>query len=94
LVLGAGYDLVWANAIKVFIVLCFTASALLVFLVNGQVQWGIGLLVGVGNMLGAWAGARMAVKRGTAFVRWVLVAVVVVSAADLLGLFEFAARLL
>jgi uncharacterized membrane protein YfcA len=93
LVLGAGYDLVWANAIKVFIVLCFTACALLVFLANGQVQWGIGLLVGVGNMLGAWTGARMAVKRGTAFVRWVLVAVVVVSAADLLGVAEFAAHL-
>jgi uncharacterized membrane protein YfcA len=93
LVLGAGYDLVWANAIKVFIVLCFTASALLVFLVNGQVQWGIGLLVGVGTMLGAWAGARMAVERGTSFVRWVLVAVVVVSAADLLGVVELAGRL-
>ena len=44
-------------------------------------------------MLGAWTGARMAVERGTAFVRWVLVAVVVVSAADLLGLVEFAGRL-
>jgi uncharacterized membrane protein YfcA len=62
-------------------------------LVNGQVQWGIGLLVGVGNMLGAWTGARMAVERGASFVRWVLVAVVLISAADLLGVFEFAGRL-
>ena len=93
LVLSAGYDLVWANAIKVLVVLCFTVSALLIFLINGQVQWEIGLLMGVGSMLGAWAAAHMAVKRGAAFVRWVLAAVIVVSAADLLGLFEFAARL-
>jgi hypothetical protein len=93
LVLSVGYDLVWANAIKVLIVLCFTVSALLVFLVNGQVEWGIGLIVAVGNMLGAWAAARMAVERGAAFVRWVLIVVVIASAAELLGMFQLVARL-
>ncbi len=93
LVLGAGYDLVRANAVKVLIVLCFTLCALVVFLVNGQVQWGIGLILAVGNMLGAWVAARIAVERGAAFVRWLLIAVVVISAAKLLGLFDLIARL-
>jgi uncharacterized membrane protein YfcA len=93
LVLGAGYDLVRANAVKLLIVLCFTVSALVVFLVNRQVVWGIGLIMAVGNMLGAWIASRMAVERGAAFVRWVLIAVVAVSGAQLLGVFDLVAQL-
>jgi uncharacterized membrane protein YfcA len=93
LVLSAGYDLVRANAVKVLIVLCFTAFALAVFVFNGQVVWSVGLILAVGNMLGAWVGARLAVKRGAVFVRWLLIAVVTVSAAKLLGVFEMMGRL-
>jgi uncharacterized membrane protein YfcA len=93
LVLGAGYDLVRANAVKLLIVLCFTVSAIIVFLLNRQVVWGVGLILAVGNMLGAWVASRMAVERGAAFVRWVLIAVVVVSGAELLGVFELVRRL-
>ncbi len=93
LVLGAGYDLVRANAVKVLIVLCFTVSALVVFLLNRQVVWSTGLILAVGNMLGAWVAARIAVERGAAFVRWVLIAVVAVSGAELLGVFDLVARL-
>jgi uncharacterized membrane protein YfcA len=85
LVLGAGYDLVRANAVKLLIVLCFTVFALAVFVLNGQVQWGVGLVLAAGNMLGAWVAARVAVRRGAGFVRWLLIAVIVVSAAMLLG---------
>jgi uncharacterized membrane protein YfcA len=88
LVMSAGYDLVRANAVKVLIVLCFTVFALGVFVMNQQVVWGVGLILAVGNMLGAWVAARMAVKRGAVFVRWLLIAVVTVSAAQLLGLFN------
>lgn len=93
LVLSAGYDLVRANAIKALIIACFTLSALAVFVLNGQVEWGIGLIMAIGSMLGAWVGARVAVKRGAVFVRWLLIAVVLVSAADLLGVFELVRRL-
>lgn len=93
LVLSAGYDLVRANAVKLLIVLCFTVSALGVFGFNDQVEWGLGFILAIGNMLGAWVAARMAVKRGAAFVRWLLIAVVAVSAASLLGLFDLVGRL-
>ncbi len=93
LVLGIGYDLVRANAVKVFIILAFTISSLLVFMINGQVLWGMGLLLAVGNSLGAWAAARMAVERGANFVRWLLIAVVAVSAAELLGVFAWIGQL-
>lgn len=93
LVLGAGYDLVRANAVKVLIILIFTFFALTVFIINGQVEWAVGLVLAIGNMTGAWVASRMAVKRGARFVRWLLIAVVLVSAVVLLGLFDRIAEL-
>lgn len=93
LVLGAGYDLVRANAVKVLIVLVFTIFALGVFLFNGQVVWSIGLLLAVGNASGGWVASRMAVERGAEFVRWLLIAVIIVSAAKLLGAFDWLGQL-
>lgn len=94
LVLGVGYDLVRANAVKVGIVLFFTIFALAVFVHNGQVEWTVGLILATGNMLGAWIAAKVAVERGAVWVRRLLIIVVIVSAANLLGLFELAARIL
>ncbi len=85
LVLGAGFDLVRANAVKVFVVLCFTVFALAVFVAHDQVRWDLGLILALGNMAGARVAATMAVERGAKFVRWVLVAVVVTSGIALLA---------
>ncbi len=93
LVLSAGYDLVRANAIKVLIILCFTISAMIVFVINGQINWGVGLLLALGNMTGALIASRLAVQKGAGFVRWLLIAVVVVSALQLLGVFDLIGRL-
>jgi uncharacterized membrane protein YfcA len=92
LVLGIGYDLVRANAVKVLVVLCFTCFALAVFAANGQVRWVVGLILALGNMSGAWVASRMAVKRGAGFVRWLLICVVAVSATVLLGISDFVLR--
>ena len=83
LVLGAGYDLVRANAVKNVITLAYTVFALLVFVANGQVAWTLGLLLAAGQGIGAWVAARLAVQRGARFVRWFVVAIVVLSAAAL-----------
>ena len=85
LVLGAGYELVRANAVKLLIVLCFTPIALLVFIYNDHVQWYAGLILGLGNMAGAWVASRMAVNRGAKFARWMLIAVLIIASAALLG---------
>ncbi|MEZ5000706.1 MAG: sulfite exporter TauE/SafE family protein [Bacteroidales bacterium] len=52
LVLGVGADLVKANALKVFIVMGFTIVALVVFVINRQVNFKIGLILVAGNMIG------------------------------------------
>jgi uncharacterized membrane protein YfcA len=89
LVLSVGYDLVRANAIKVLIIFCFTISAMIIFVINGQVWWGVGLLLAIGNALGGWMAAKMAIKQGANFVRWLLIIVIAVSAAELLGVFDW-----
>ena len=83
LVLGAGYNLVHANAMKNLIVLLFTGAALVVFVVNDQVQWTLGLLLGAGQAVGAWVAARSAIKHGAAFIRWTVIVIVVLSAVAL-----------
>ncbi len=87
LVLGAGFDLIQANAIKVLIVLFFTVPALIVFFINGQVNWGWGLLLAAGNMSGAWAATRFSTRPDAAvWVHRLLILVVIYSAVRLLGL--------
>jgi uncharacterized membrane protein YfcA len=94
LVLGVGYNLVRANAVKIVIVLLFTVTSLLIFARNDQVDWGIGLVLSIGNMLGAWIAARMSIQRGAAWVHRLLIIVVIFSAASLLGVFEWVGRLI
>lgn len=72
LVLGAGFELVKANALKVFIVFLYTPFALAVFIINGDVNYVFGFILAIGNMMGAFIGARVAVKWGASAVRYFL----------------------
>jgi uncharacterized membrane protein YfcA len=87
LVVGAGFDLVKANAIKVFIVLLYTAFALTIFIINGQVNYLVGFILAIGNMSGAYIATRFAVKKGSGFVRIILLATLFITSAKLFGLF-------
>lgn len=89
LVLGIGYDIVRANAIKVAIVLLYTFFALFIFIINDDVNWSIGLILAIGNMIGAWIGAKIAAEKGAVWVHRLLIFIVVISASNLLGLFEY-----
>jgi uncharacterized membrane protein YfcA len=84
LVLGAGYSLVGSNAVKNLIVLFFTIAALAVFVWNDQVRWGLGLLLALGNALGAWVAARMAIARGAPFVRWALIVILTLASIQMI----------
>ncbi len=84
LVLNAGYDLVKANALKVFITFIFTPFALAVFIWQGHVDWSIGLIFAAGNIVGAWFASQWSVAWGPAFVRYVLAVVILGSGVKLL----------
>ncbi|MEA1896273.1 MAG: sulfite exporter TauE/SafE family protein [Bacteroidota bacterium] len=89
LVLGSGFDLVKANAVKVFIVLLYTPIALLVFIYHDQVNYFIGLILAIGSMMGAFVGSRVAVSWGPSFVRIILLLALLGSSLKLLGVFDF-----
>jgi len=84
LVLGAGFNLLKANAIKVLIVLVYTIAALVVFIINKQVDYFLGIILGIGSMLGAWLATHIAVKQGTGFIQWILLVTVLAFAVKLL----------
>lgn len=79
-----GYDLVTANAVKVFVILFYTAAALVPFIAAAKVHWHFGLTMAAGNTAGAWIGGRFAVLKGSNAVRWVLVASILVFSMRLL----------
>lgn len=87
LVLGAGQDLVRANAIKVLIVLLYTIFSLGIYFYHGQVNIVAGLTLAVGNMFGAWLGAHFTVKGGAKYVRYVLIGAMVIVILNLFGIF-------
>jgi uncharacterized membrane protein YfcA len=87
LVLGSGIDLVKANAIKVLVILIYTAFSLGIFIYHGQVNIVAGLILSVGNMGGAWLGANFAVNRGAKYVRYILLLSLVIIIVNLFGVF-------
>jgi uncharacterized protein len=60
-------------------------AALCVFVPQDAVLWRVGLLMGACNLLGAYAGARIAVSRGARFVRIFFIVVVVAFVARIGG---------
>ena len=88
LVLSAGFDLVKANAIKIFIVLIYTFFALSVFIFDGLVNYKFGFILAAGNMVGAFIGSRFAVSWGPKFVRYILLIVLLFNALKIFGVFN------
>jgi uncharacterized membrane protein YfcA len=84
LVMSAGYDLIKANALKVFIVFLYSPFALAVFILNNQVNYKLGLISAIGNVIGGIIASKFAISKGAGFVRWFLVIVILLFAIKLL----------
>lgn len=89
LVVTAGVDLVRANMHKVFVTAVYTVVAILIFALQGQVDWVYGMVLTIGYGLGSWISSRVSMDKGQDFVRLVLALSLVVLAAQYLGLFTF-----
>jgi len=89
LVLGVGYDLVKANAVKNLIVFLYAIFALLVFIIDGQVNYLYGLILSAGSVIGALIASYLAVKKGAGFIRAVIVASVILTILQVTGLVNF-----
>ena len=93
LVLGVGYDLVKANAVKNLIVFFYAIFALLVFIIDGKVNYLCGIILSAGSMIGALVASYLAVKKGAGFIRSVILLSVVLTILQITGLINFTALL-
>ena len=71
-----GYAFLQASAKAKIANVATNLAALVIFIPAGAVMWKVGLLMGLGNLVGGYVGARTAVARGAGFVRVVFVLVV------------------
>jgi len=80
---AVGVDLLRGNAIKLAIVGLYNVISLAIFYRNGMVDIPVGLIMAGGSMVGAVIGARFAVAKGNTWIRWILAAVVIISAVKM-----------
>lgn len=74
-------SLVKSNATKVTVAFIYTSVAVLIFILNDKINWKYGLILAVGNSLGAWIASRYSVKKGDSFIKSALL--IIVSAMSL-----------
>ena len=84
LVLGSGYELLKANALKLFVILLYTPLAIVIFFVHGDVNIWMGLVLAVGNKTGAWIGTKIAIKQGAKFIRYFVLVAILIAATKLI----------
>lgn len=86
LVLIAGLDLVATASVKVLVIAVYTTFALAVFIWNGEVDWLVAVVLSLGNGLGGWLGAKIALQKGEKWIRIALAVTVIVMALKMFDL--------
>lgn len=91
MVLIAKYDIIEANAVKLFVVLVYTAIVLAIFHFQGMVDWKIGGVIALGQAAGGWIAAQFASKSAKANL-WayrLLVLIIILVVLNAFGAFHF-----
>ncbi len=71
------FTLVKTNSAKVFVVMVYTISALIIFILEGKIDWIFGVVLAVGNSTGSWTASRLSVKKGDSWIRWFIIMTVI-----------------
>jgi len=72
-----GFSMAQTNSIKVFVILCYTFAAVIVFYLEGKIRWEYGLTLAIGNSIGGWLGSRWSVGKSDRLIRMILLVMVV-----------------
>jgi len=78
-----GYDFLQSSAKAKIVNFATNAGALILFIPHGAVLWMLGLILGAANIAGSYLGSRMAISRGSGFIRVVFLCIVIVLIAKL-----------
>ncbi|MFB4211107.1 sulfite exporter TauE/SafE family protein [Shouchella sp. JSM 1781072] len=73
-----------ATLIKIMIVGISVSLSLVIYAVNGQVNWLVGIVLAIGNIGGAFLGSRMVLGKHTQWIRIVLIVTVLILAIRLM----------
>jgi len=84
LVFFVGFDLVHANAVKMGVAMIYTLFSTLVFVLTGRVYFIYGIILAGGGMVGAHLSTYLSVKKGSAWVRIILIIIIIISAVKFL----------
>ncbi len=82
------FDLIKANAVKVFIIMSYTVFVVIIFAYSGKVIWKYGLILAAGNSLGAFIGVKTAITKGEKFVKIILAIAIIIACLKLFGVFK------
>ena len=75
-----------ASAFKNFLVFFYVSISFIIFIINGLVNWEYGLVHGIGNIIGAQIAARISLTKSINFVKWLIVAIMILIFIDLTGI--------
>ena len=78
-----GFSMQRATAYSKVLNMTSNLAALAFFMLGGHVVWSVGLVMAIGQVLGATVGARLVIRRGTAVIRPLLVVVCIALTAKL-----------
>lgn len=76
LVVPLGFDLIQANAIKNLMALFVAPLSIIPFILTSNIDYRIGLIHGIGNIIGAYVASKYAIKLGVKFIKWLLIIMV------------------
>lgn len=84
LIWGLGLSTLHATACTKLIDFFSGLAALVILMWHGHVAWGPGIMLGLGQIIGAWFGAGLVIKNGTKILRPVLIVISVLMCLKLL----------
>jgi uncharacterized membrane protein YfcA len=76
-VASLGYAFITASAIAKVVNVSTNVGAIMIFGLNGEIIWKLGLMLGAANVAGAILGSRLAIRGGSVLVRKVFLIVTV-----------------
>lgn len=78
-VLSLGFDLIQANAIKNLMALLMAPVSVIPFILTSNVDFTMGFVHGIGNIIGAYIASKYAINLGPKFIRRLLIFMVLAS---------------
>lgn len=76
-------NLVTSNYVKVFAAIVYTGVSVIVFALEGKIQWKIGLVLAIGHALGGWYASRWSVSAGEVWIKRVMIVSILAMAIKL-----------